>query len=120
MKRDMELIRQILLSVEEHDDVKVDCDDEKLAYHLLLLAEQQFLRGVAVQECLNGPPVVQRTMSYVRLSSKGHDFLDAIRDDSVWKKTREKMATVGGSVTMEVVLAIATKFVLDRLGLTSD
>jgi len=83
MKRDMDLIRKILIRIESDDDVKVDCPEEKLAFHLLLLTEQHFVWGITVQEAQNGPPQIQQIMSYVRLTAVGHDFLDTIRDETV-------------------------------------
>lgn len=117
MKRDMNLIRDILLRIEEHDDVEVDCADDKLAFHLLILQEEDFVRGIVVQEALNGPPMVQQTMSYVRLTAAGHDFLDTIRDEAVWQKTQAKVSTVGGGVAISVLTAIATEFLKQKLGL---
>lgn len=117
MKRDMNLIRKILLRIESDDDINVDCPEEKLAFHLLFLTEQGFIRGIAVQEALDGPPQIQRTMSYVRLTAAGHDFLDTIRDETVWKKTQEKVSTVGGAVAINVLVAVATEFLKEKLGL---
>lgn len=116
MKRDMDLIRAILLRIESDDDVSVDCEDEKLAFHLLLLTEEDFVRGIAVPEALTGPPQIQQTMSYVRLTARGHDFLDAIRDETVWRKTQEKVASVGGGVSISILVAIATEFLKQKLG----
>ena len=78
MKREMDLIRKILIRIENDDDVKVDCPEEKLAFHLLLLTEQHFGWGLTVQEALNGPPQIQQIMGFVRLTAAGHDFLDTI------------------------------------------
>ena len=79
--------------------------------------ENDFVRGVVVKEALDGPPQIQQTMSYVRLTAAGHDFLNAIRDETVWKKTQEKVSTVGGGVAINVLVAIATEFLKKKLGI---
>ena len=117
MKRDLSLIRNILLSIEQHDKVDVECEDDILAQHILLLNERNFVKGIVAQEVLNGPPVIQQTMSYVRLTSAGHDYLNAVRDEGVWKKTVEKIGKLGGGVTLEIVVAIATEFIKEKLGM---
>ena len=83
----MGLIHDILLQIESHDEVSVDCPQEKIAFHLLLLEEQDLLRGVVVAEALSGSPQIQYTTEYVRLTATGHDFLDTVRDETVWKQT---------------------------------
>ena len=118
MKRDMELIRRILLEIETNDQVKLpDIPADLLAHHILLLNEEGLIKGLVAAECLNGPPILQQLMSYVRLTSKGHDFLGSIRDESVWKKTKEKFAEVGGGISVSLVMTIATEYVKEKLGI---
>jgi len=117
MKRDMDLIRKILFRIESDEDINVDCPEKKLVSHILLLTEQGFIRGVVVQEALTDPPQIQATMGYVRLTAAGHDFLDTIRDDTVWEKTQAKVLTIGGGVALSVVAGIATEFLKQKLGM---
>lgn len=119
MKRDMDLIRSILLSIEANDKVDVDFGDEgRLAQHIILMNEDELVRGIIAQEVKRGKPRVVQTMSYVRLTSRGHDLLDAIRDDEVWKKTQQDVAKVGGGVTLAILTALATEYLKQKLGLT--
>ncbi len=41
-----------------------------------------------------------------RITSTGYDFLDALRNDTIWKKTKEKMKEVGG-FTLGIAIEIA-------------
>jgi len=118
MKRDMDLIRRILLEIESNDQLEIpEASEELIARHVLLLNEEQLIKGLVAAEQLNGQPVLQQTMAYTRLTSKGHDFLDAIRDEGVWKKTREKITEVGGGISLSLVTALATQFLKEKLGL---
>lgn len=96
MKRDMDLVRAILLAVEEgHGDIDIqdglpgtEASAQELEYHLNL-AQQAGLLDVA-GVTLGGGYHIQG------LTWEGHDFLDTIRDPEVWKRTKEGATKVGG------------------------
>lgn len=46
----------------------------------------------------------------IRITSAGHDFLDAVRDDSIWAKTTAVASDVGGSSTTKLLKDIAYGF----------
>ena len=118
MKRDMELIRRILIDIEAHDQVKLsDVSSDVLAHHILLVNEEQLIKGLVAVEQLSGPPILQQTMAYVRLTSKGHDFLGSVRDEGIWKKTMGKIAEVGGGISLSLVGTLATEYIKENLGL---
>ena len=48
---------------------------------------------------------------------RGHEFLDAVRDDTVWKKTKDKVASSGVTATVEILTQVATGIVKQMLGL---
>ena len=43
-----------------------------------------------------------------RLTWYGHEFLDAINNDTVWEKTKKSFASSGVSMTFELVKSVAT------------
>lgn len=105
MKRDMELVRQILISVDEADDL-VDIErfvDERysmavVAYHVRLMeahglidAEILYADNRAYHGVISG------------LTWDGADFLDAIKDDGIWKKTKAAIKRVSTSVTLQTI-----------------
>ena len=51
------------------------------------------------------------------LSWDGYDLLDSIRDDSVWKTVLERVGEVGGSVSVEILKAVAAQVIREGLGL---
>jgi hypothetical protein len=62
--------------------------------------------------------VLQQTAGQIRLTSKGHNLLDAIRDESVWNKTKAKLKEVGGGVAMAILITLAQELVKTKLGLS--
>ncbi|MBI4635821.1 MAG: DUF2513 domain-containing protein [Candidatus Rokubacteria bacterium] len=101
MKRDMDLVRSLLLYLEEKaDDQMADIviegyDEFTIGYHLILLYEAGLLEG---------EPSVSSTSKRVirvhpmRLTWQGHDFLAAARNDTIWQKTKAKAASEAGDV----------------------
>jgi hypothetical protein len=76
-------------------------------HHIRLLVESGLIDSA-------GPPTMQAEYSIRGLTFPGHDFLDAIRDKSVWERTKEKMAHAGGW-TFDLVLAVAKEELKRRL-----
>ena len=126
MKRDMDLIRQILLDVEagkwSYEVARIDENgsiDEDPAlnlqlttvlYHLQIMHDAGFIKFLEMSDThlrLNG------------MTWAGHDFLDTIRDDENWRKTKEGAKKLGGagfSFIVEVAKGVA-KSELQKLGL---
>ena len=51
------------------------------------------------------------------LTWQGHEFLDAVRNDTVWRKTTALIKEKGGSVPFEVIKALAVKVAGSLFGL---
>ncbi len=111
MKRNTELIRSILLAIEEHDPVSLknlskfaDADVFILEGHVRLLYEDGMIER-------------DSGLRY-RLKNKGHDFLDNARSEEVWKKATDQVKETVGSVSLTVLnnllASIATKIALGQ------
>ena len=50
-----------------------------------------------------------------RMTNQGHDYLDAIRDNGIWTKTKAAVAETGGSATLEIVKALALGFLKKKI-----
>ena len=94
MKRDLELIRELLLFFEEkQDDAPVEVppiegySQYQIAYHLLLMHEAGFLHGER-QRSLSDPERVISVIPFT-LTWQGHEFLQSIKDDNMWRKLKE-------------------------------
>jgi hypothetical protein len=103
MKRDMDLIRELLLKLEsvpsEMGDVFSFSPEDKevtvegftpaqIEYHLSLLREIGFI------ECPDSQPMLGITFS--GLTWAGHDYIDAVRDPEIWRKTKLGAEAAGG------------------------
>jgi DNA-binding transcriptional ArsR family regulator len=105
MKRDVDLIRQILLDLEAGGayanwfDVDIEeYSPEQMDYHLELLTEAGLITvRTSQREFSRWLPV--------RLTWKGHELLDAAREERQWQKAKEAVEKVGG-VPFEVIATI--------------
>ena len=112
MERNMDLIRDILLKVAADPELDGSCfkifntadfeghSQEEIAYHVDLLFEADFVKGVAT---LDAPaPAISR------LTWEGHEFADNIRDPGVWANVKERIKGLPGvAITVLAQLALA-------------
>ncbi len=89
MKRDMELVRTILLRVEEKgdplDSEQIDIegvDEFTVSYHVELLHQAGLITA------WEHPAIGRYQWDPIALTWQGHDFLDSVRDPEVWAKTK--------------------------------
>lgn len=120
MKRDLDLIRKILLKIEDYSgqlpifpEYFSDlCDDQNVIdLHLNLLADSDFIEyydSTTIGHCY-------KQYHIIRMTSAGYDYLDSIRDDTIWKTTKEKLAKVGGSATLDIVKDLATAAIMKMI-----
>jgi len=115
MKRDMNLIRLLLLDT-EGEEPRPDLagfTEEQRIYHSALLIEAGLIEGV-IRKDENGFP--SGTVR-VRLTWAGHEFLDAARNDTIWKKASEKIKQSGVQVTISLLEELLKKLLKESLGL---
>ena len=113
MKRDMDLVRCILVEMEKRPyslprTVKLSVEgysDEEITYHTTLLIEAGFIAGSA----LHGKWYPDR------LTWMGHEFLDASRDENRWKKAKKIMMDKAGGVSFEVVKQLLIQLMKDAV-----
>ena len=91
MKRDMDLIRQILIEIEEASfspaGVRLQIPGRsptEISYHVKLLAEAGF---IGARFSLG----TQEHWTPLSLKWEGHEFLDNARNETVWNQTKELM-----------------------------
>jgi hypothetical protein len=102
MKLDPDLVRQILLKVEEfpfdgsfHDvDIEGRTDNE-ISYHVMLLHEAGLMEALDLSSH-SGVCWKPKRLTYI-----GHQFLDAARSDRVWQKAKAFTTTATGTLTLE-------------------
>ena len=118
MKRDMDLIREILLQVEARptatsiDLVEVPGhEQETISYHVKLLHDAGYLEAYDLRTM--GPDGFKYAPS--ALTDAGHDFLDAAKNDTIWSKAKAKLEEVGGAAPLDVFKGVLTKLTVDLL-----
>jgi hypothetical protein len=120
MKRDMDLIRKVLLAVEEHGSpfnvraLKIDGYEKfDVSYHVGILREGGYLEAKDMTTHDSGGKLWAPTV----LTWKGHDFVDATRSDTIWQKAKDRIAKIGGDVSIDVIKGMAVQIAKELLGL---
>lgn len=141
MKRDLDLIRDILLTLEADNFTyktsitvasfidpsfskdRPEPDNEffnspyeqefaKISYHIQLLLDEKFIEATYL-----GYDIYYKDFEIQRITSLGHDYLDSVRNPEIWEKTKAKIETLSNSVALSTITAIAQDFVHQFLGI---
>ena len=121
MKRNMDLIRAIVLAIRDHDgrptatevQALVGNDDNGIfGYHIVLLTQSEMMVGVET-----GPRKDRYGLSSLALSWAGQDFADNIVDDGVWASARKTLDDAGlKSASFEIWSQIAVGKITELCG----
>lgn len=102
MKRDMDLVREILLAIEAEPEnlrrgLKIEGREDAIVWgHIELLKQAGYL-----DEPFRDFLGKRRLSMGIALTWQGHEFLESIRDGEIWKKTKSGAASVGSwSITL--------------------
>ena len=121
MKRDMDLVRQILFEIERLcpseagrlETIEIENYDRFTIYYHLALLKEAGLVEVEEVKTMN----MQNEFYPTRLTWEGHDFLDAARNDTLWKKAKAFMAEKGVGVSFDVLKGVLVLLAKEKLGL---
>jgi len=120
MKRDMDLVRKLVLAIEDSPagfapkDLQIEgFTKEQIGYHLYIMLEAGLIRGANVTTHGSKSPQAIATS----LTWAGHEFADAARDPDRWKKAMELTKEKAGSVTLEVLVKLLSYLMSSALGL---
>lgn len=110
MQRNDDLFRELMFEAEAATDWRIleagarvlspTPEQSQREYHLLLLTDAGFVTTVS--------------SGTYRLTNAGHEWLDTVRDETVWNKTKEAAGKVGGA-SLGLLAAIATGYAKERL-----
>ncbi|MCK4340490.1 MAG: DUF2513 domain-containing protein [Phycisphaerae bacterium] len=121
MKRDMDLVRQLLLKIEEHEhglaprNLPIDgYDDEQIGYHVHLMGQAGLLKVADVTHLGSASPEAIP----VRMTWAGHDFLDAARSETIWSRAKDHLGANWASVPFEVLKSLLVKFISESVGIS--
>ena len=118
MERKMDLCRLILFKIEAEYkstamyNLNIDRFDlDTVAYHCKILAEAGLLDSYE--------PIYGNNRIYAfhvgSLTWAGHDFLDKIRENTMWNMTKNKIKENALPMTLEVIKSVATNLINDQI-----
>jgi hypothetical protein len=120
MKRDIDLIRKLLLHFEEKPNDKVEeCpqiegySELEIGYHLLLMDEADLLRCERVMSSSSDRVIKVFPFS---LTWQGHEFLEASRNDNIWKSALKLAGDKLGVIPFEILKVLLLKMIKEKLG----
>ncbi|MCT7647624.1 DUF2513 domain-containing protein [Aliarcobacter butzleri] len=121
MKRDLELIRNIMIYLEENLQPSKEINSTDLPFynendenyqlmseHLKLIIENGYI------EVIKTPIKGFTLFSITRITTKGYDFLDALRNEKVWNQVKEKTLSVGG-FTLSLLVDLGKEYIKNEL-----
>jgi hypothetical protein len=110
MKREIDLVRHILFSIEHRgaicplESLRADLrheSDERIRYHLQLAVDAGWVAEV-------GRSVAGA--HGVRLTNAGHDFIEVARDDARWRAAKVVVIEETGGQSLAMMRALLTKW----------
>jgi hypothetical protein len=116
MRRDMDLIRKIMLQIESDGNVLLIEGYKKdlILKHLELLEEAGLIKAYFIRTEEVGIVSAQGE----RLTWYGHEFLDAARNDTLWNKAKGIIGEKTGSVSFAILQILLIELSKSAMGLS--
>lgn len=109
MKRDMDLVRKILLALEGHDHGHAPRSlpieghsEEQIGYHVFLMGAANLLKVADTTHTQSPSP----SAIPIGMTWEGHDFLEAAREPSRWTAALKKISESGAGMTFEILKGV--------------
>jgi len=119
MKRDLDLVRQLMLQIEALPAAPPvqyrmsEIEDPVLLAHLEMLIEAGLVNGrISRSQGARGDVI-----SVSGLSWQGHEWIEMVRSQSLWNEVKSAVLDGGGVLTFELTKAVAAKIFRARLAL---
>lgn len=123
MRRDPDLIRLLMIDLEnakarvfDHHSVDGYSRDE-VAYHLAMIVQAKFAVGDVRYPNTGSDPTIPNAVMVIRLTPAGHDWIETLRDETVWAKVKARSAKVAAGVSLEVLKHLGDTVATQLLGL---
>ena len=118
MERNWDLVRRILIEMEKRKEFEYlksneikDFPENLVSYHMEIMQEA----GLIEARFSMSFNLMEATA--LRLTWQGHEFLDSIRADTVWKQVKETALQKGIALTFDLVGRVAGNCAARFLGL---
>lgn len=120
MKRDMDLVRRILLALDAYEHgfapqgfTIAGYDQEVIGHHVWLMAQGHLLEAAVTTAMGDQSPVaIPLTVTWT-----GHDFLDAVRNETVWSKVKTQLKDHAIALPFTLLQELALKTLAAHIGL---
>lgn len=108
MKRNWELIRQILIHIEEQPELGVsifarnfpDFSEDEVNYHIWILIQS----GLIIGSCNSDAPMQKGFRCHATVMTwQGQEFLSAVRKDTSWQKIRQHLSDKSVDISFEAI-----------------
>lgn len=123
MKRNMDLVRKILLEAESSPNggcagnPQIDGYSElEVLFHVHLLKQAGLVKAVEFPSLEDGPAAEITSITWA-----GYDFIDTFRSETVWNAAKEKLMDVGVPLTIEYLVLCGkelAKEYLSKIGIS--
>jgi len=122
MKRDMNLVLEILRKLEDRDEVSVIEQMEVPGYDNLLVAyhlHRMYEAGLLDAETINSSSTESRIIKVLPfgLTWEGHEFLDSMRQETVANAVRRRLGNTLSGVPFTLIRELALAIGRGQLGL---
>ena len=122
MNRDWSLIRKIALAIKDvflSDSVghleairKINGEiDGHMIYNIRLMFDEDLIKGSMIESPKGSIPNI------LRLSARGHDFIDAVTDPEVWTRITHEREEGKNSVPLEIIFSLRNARLRKQYGL---
>ncbi len=120
MRMEIDLIRDLLLKIEEcndrdglgHVDIPGYSQDQ-IAYHVYLLSDAGFIKAVFCDSS-----TIPEAYVILGLSWDGQNFLKNVQSNTIWNQVKERAGQLGGEASIMILGRLAEAFVSSALNLS--
>jgi len=108
MKRNMSLVREILLAIEDNEYPRkiTGYSIDEIKYHAALLISAGLLDG-NVQDTISNTSNIPSIVMPQDLTWEGHEFLSSIREENVWDTVKSEFKDASVETVIKVAKQLA-------------
>ncbi len=122
MKRDIDLIRKLLIYLEEKTDDKIimklelnGYSESEVMYHFILMDQADLIRCEREISSSTSDRVIR--VYPFSLTWQGHELLEASRNETTWNKAKSIIISKSGSLSIDVLKALLISMAKESVGL---
>jgi hypothetical protein len=120
MQRDMDLVRKILMTIEEHPmgfaptNLEIEgYTDEQIRYHTWLTGQAGLAQVVENTNLADKSP----SAIPISLTWDGYEFLAASKNENIWSKGKSVVTAKAGAIGFDIIKAFLVAEIKRQIGL---